>query len=365
MSTLDAAGATDAFGPNSLVPPAPPAPPAPNGGLARVLPWVSLATALGSALWMERDTTRASLVGAGALLGWLVVLGAAVVVRRMDARESDGQFTKRHRAARFVAVLVSQTALQQALLFPLPFFLRATVLTSSSSSSWMSWFHPPAAVHVPFLVAYACALVVVVWDPAWAFFLRRPALGMTVQAVSAYVAAMVALPMLGLSLAQTATIAGVVVGVALGAQALWGAERSWSRRAVLIVLAVVLAFCAGRAVRFVPPAPLSLSQATFAVDVVQREPVGAAAHFRAPDGLWCHTAVRAPLGLSDRLVHVWRREGVEVARIPLEVTGGTRAEGFRTWSRLRAVAAGRWECRVETSMGQVIGVVFAQVHHAP
>jgi hypothetical protein len=129
----------------------------------------------------------------------------------------------------------------------------------------------------------------------------------------------------------------------------------------VLVVAGVVALLAGRGARFIPPAPLALGAATLAEDVVQRAPVGAAHTFHAPDALWCHTAIRAPLGLRDRLFHVWLRDGAEVARIPLEVVGGVRADGFRTWSRLRRPLEGTYRCRVETAVGQVVGEVHGAV----
>jgi hypothetical protein len=228
---------------------------------------------------------------------------------------------------------------------------------------------------VPFLTAYAAALVVVAWDPAWAAALRRPALVMTLQAFAAFVALVVALPMLGVAIATSAAIAGAVVAVAVVAAAVLAgavkagdgapAQRRGARTLLLGAVAAVIAAVAVAGTRFVPPAPLSLGSATFAVDVVQREPVGPASTFVAPAVLWCHSAIRAPLGLRDQLVHVWRRDGREVARVPLDVAGGPRAGGFRTWSRLRAPPPGRWQCRVETALGQVVGVTTARVIAAP
>jgi hypothetical protein len=305
---------------------------------------------------MERDATRASIVGVAALVAWAVVFFAAVVVRRIDQNDRDGVVTRRHRLARFVALFVSQAVLQQALAFPLPFFVRA--VTSPSSSGL------PALVHVPFLVAYAAAITLVGWDPAWAAAVRRPAVVMAVQAFAAFVALVVALPMLGLSITTSTQVAGVVTGVGVIAGAFLAGivarqqRRGWGPLLVVVVIVVVVAV---QGARFVPPAPLSLGSATFALDVIDREPIGAASSFIDPPVLWCHSAVRAPLGLRDQLVHVWRVDGREVARVPLSITGGARPGGFRTWSRLRSPPAGAWECRVETATGQVAGVVVARV----
>ncbi len=302
---------------------------------------------------MERDVRRASVVGVVALLGWGIVLAAAAVVRRVDREVEAGSASRRQRLARFVALLVSQTTLQQALAFPLPFFAR-TLLAQ--------WQHGGAAwLHVPFVVAYVGAVVVVVWDPAWAATLRRPLLSLLVQAFAALVALLVALPILGLSSTATTSVAGVVVGVGAVVGAARSGVRERRRRSAAGAFALLAAVCVVLGVRLLPPAPLSLGSGTFAVDVVDREPVGAAATFVAPATLACHSAVRAPLGLKDRLVHVWRRDGVEVAHIPLTVAGGARPEGFRTWSRLQRPSPGRWTCSVETALGQVVGVVHGVV----
>jgi hypothetical protein len=322
--------------------------------LARLWPVGSLLTATVSAVWMERDATRASLVGVVALVGWFVVVLAAWIVRRVDHRESDGGLRHRHRAARFLALLVSQTTLQQALAFPLPFFVRATMGPSDRL---------PTLVHVPFLLAYLGALVVVGWDPAWAAAMRRPALVMAVQAFAAFAALVVALPMLGIDNATSTLVAGVVVGVAVVAGALLTDARTMPRARAggVVVVAIVVGLLAAQGARFVPPAPLALGAADFSRDVIDREPVGVARTFASPAVLWCHTAIRAPLGLRDRLAHVWRRDGQVVSRIPLDVVGGVRPGGFRTWSKLRRPQPGHWECRVETAIGQVVGTVDAVV----
>ncbi len=78
---------------------------------------------------------------------------------------------------------------------------------------------------------------------------------------------------------------------------------------------------------------------------------------RRPSALVCATAIRAPLGVHERLYHVWRQDGVVRDRIPLEIEGG-REQGFRTWSRKRNFGQdprGTWTCAVETILGQSLG----------
>jgi hypothetical protein len=309
--------------------------------LQRLLPFLSLVTATVSAALMERDSQRASLVGGVALVLWAVVVVASVVVKRVDALADDAG--RRARAARFAALLVSQTLCQQALAFPLPFFARA------------AW--PLTPDRAPFVVVYSAALVIAWWDPAWAWSVRRSVISLAVQAFAAYAALVVALPIGGFDLVTSTAIAGAIVIVTAVAGALLARRRVLFAAGLGLALAGALALGA----RFLPPAPLSLARATFAVDVVQRAPVGAATRFTAPDELVCHTAVRAPLGLRDALFHVWRHDGVVVQRVALDIAGGAREDGFRTWSKRTRPAPGRWECRVETRLAQQVGVVHAVV----
>jgi hypothetical protein len=73
--------------------------------------------------------------------------------------------------------------------------------------------------------------------------------------------------------------------------------------------------------------------------------------------LFCATAIASPLGVRDRLFHVWTKDGESYARIELDVQGGGRAAGFRTASRVAIgdSEAGRFRCSVESASGQVLG----------
>ena len=58
----------------------------------------------------------------------------------------------------------------------------------------------------------------------------------------------------------------------------------------------------------------------------------------------------APLGLRERVRHVWLHEGREVDRIALHINGGREA-GYRAWTRKQRFptdAAGRWQVKVLT-----------------
>ena len=76
-------------------------------------------------------------------------------------------------------------------------------------------------------------------------------------------------------------------------------------------------------------------------------------------GLYAYTAISAPRGLNERIYHVWKRDGVEMDRIALDIHGGRKA-GYRAWTQKRnfpAQAAGDWQVQVVTEAGQQIGVL--------
>jgi len=105
-----------------------------------------------------------------------------------------------------------------------------------------------------------------------------------------------------------------------------------------------------------PPAPLRIVSAKIGTGVSEREPVGVREHFATPPReLVCWTAVRAPRGLKDGLLHVWSHDGSVVRAVPVDVRGGRRA-GFRTWSRhFVGNDRGRYRCDVITTFGQSLG----------
>jgi hypothetical protein len=113
---------------------------------------------------------------------------------------------------------------------------------------------------------------------------------------------------------------------------------------------------------FIPPAPLRVVRADFGGAIQRRPPVVPRTLDALPSGftgrLYVVTAISAPLGLRDRVRHVWRIDGTEVQTSPYyEVTGG-RTEGYRLWT-VRTLDANatpsRIEVDVETEGGQLIG----------
>lgn len=304
------------------------------------LPWLSLATGIAGALIMKRSPERAFLVVIAAALAWILLVGLHLWERTLQARTPSA----RDKGARFALLLTSQLAVQQALLFPLPFYLRA-----------VTW-HPG---HVLFLGAYAVALVSALWDPLFAAVVKRASTSFLLFSFSIFAGLAVVLPMLGLANRTALIVAGAATTVGVPALLWVRATSAWLKVGAVSAAAVAAGF-ALLVAPLVPPAPLELVRAAIGTGVVDRELVGADETLAAPLDLVCHTAIKAPLGLKDALLHVWEKDGAELDRVALDVRGG-REQGFRTWSKKRATAPGEYRCTVQTASGQVLGGTRARV----
>ncbi len=77
---------------------------------------------------------------------------------------------------------------------------------------------------------------------------------------------------------------------------------------------------------------------------------------------YCFSAVFAPGDLSTPILHKWQYKDpstgkwLDEGEVIFPITGG-RAEGYRGYSIEDISAAGHWRCVVETSRGQVIGLI--------
>jgi hypothetical protein len=112
------------------------------------------------------------------------------------------------------------------------------------------------------------------------------------------------------------------------------------------------------AARMVPAAPLRLVKIEIGTRLQDRwvaDPVERLDE--VPARLFCASAIASPLGVKDRLFHVWRHDGAVCARIELQIRGG-RSAGFRTYSRIEPFgrrSSNVYSCTVETLSGQVLG----------
>jgi hypothetical protein len=317
--------------------------------LVPYLPWVSLATGIGGALIMNRTPARAWLVVAASVVGWAALFAVNVVERRLSTKGSSSSDVRGKRA-RFALMFGSQYATQTALFFPLPFYVKAASLTVG---------------HGAFFTAYAIVVVVALWDPLYAKAMARAWAAFLVHAFSFFVGLNMVLPVLGIAHSVALWVAGAATAIGVPLLVLPTVPKEKRALRWLVVPAALVVVVAARlSAPFVPPAPLELTAVGIGSRIEERELVDKAPTHARDTDLVCHSAVKAPLGLKDKLVHVWRRgagdgAGAEkLGEISLDVSGG-RELGFRTWSKKRAPdrgwRKGRYTCRVETATGQVLG----------
>ncbi len=331
--------------PEFVEPEAPPPPPPTRrqiwGARARRgLPWLSMAMGITSALLLDRRPERAWIVPLAVALAWVLLTIMLVLHRPAEA-------TLARRAARWSTLVVAQSLFQLTVFFVLPLY-------------WQS--AAPTPGHVVFLGALGALGASALWDPFFQSLFRRPAIGIPMLALAGFAGLVATLPFFGLG-------TSVALWLATGATLVVAPMVAWlvaapeaRRRTVAATVTLGAALAAGLwagGAAIVPAAPLRVVAAGIGtgVDGKTRELLGAADRFAGPPRqVVCHTAVWAPLGLGDRLVHVWRHDGEVAGVVPLSVRGG-RDKGFRTWSRKSAFGAkpqGEWTCTVETGSGQVL-----------
>jgi len=320
--------------------------------LHRVLPWLSLALGATSAYFMDRGPKRAALVAVAASSLWLTLTVTHWLLRVELVGTSLGPTRRRLvQFARYSGVLITQSIVQLCLFFALPFYFRASTLVASEIDPG----------HAAFMLGLGAFCAVSLWDPWTEWLLRRPFLSPALPAVASFVALNTVLPGYGLSTQRSLWIASgsTVLGVALmsAGAAVSGQRIKRAAKAALLALLIPLSLRLGAA-RLIPPAPLRLARAEFGVARQGKWIAQAVTQLAAaPQRLICATAIASPSGLHDRLFHVWRKDGVQRARMELDIIGG-RQEGYRTMSWLQdlgAHPAGRYSCSVVTAAGQVLG----------
>jgi hypothetical protein len=249
---------------------------------------------------------------------------------------------------RFGSTFANQSLIHYSLLFSAPFYLEACAFT------------PAQCV---FIAVFALAVVIASWDPWCAWVLVHPLLGSLLLAFASFVGWNAALPMVGVPhhVSVWASSSVVALGIPL-LNLISGAARQWRKWSLVAGASVPVLLILG-GIAALPPAPLRVVRAQVGTGVTEREPVGVAGSFRDVKELVCFTAIRAPRGLKDGLMHVWTHEGSLLHAIPVEVRGGRHA-GFRTWSRthVSSSAPGRYRCEVITTLGQSLGGVSVDVH---
>ncbi|HVZ32561.1 MAG TPA: DUF5924 family protein [Polyangiaceae bacterium] len=320
--------------------------------LRPLLPWGSLALGIASALSMDRGPRRAAQVATAAVAVWFALTLALALGRLEESWTARGQRAGRWLGwVRFFSMMLTQSSIQLCLFFSVPFYFRAADVGPG---------HVDGA-HAVFLAGLCALCALCSWDPWTARLLRRPLVGPVLPAIASFVGLDVVLPGFGISTQHSLWLASAVATWAGALLVIVAAPRGRSAAgraaAGFACVALPLAIWLGAA-RVVPPAPLRLVRAEFGTAALGKWIADPVDHLdRAPERLIFATAIAAPLGLHDRLFHVWRKDGREISRLELDVVGG-REQGYRTRSwlgRFDEHAAGRYDCSIVTETGQELG----------
>lgn len=242
---------------------------------------------------------------------------------------------------------------QESLFFVLPFFFITTTWNSGQ---------------LLFSGLLALAALASITDPIYYRWLApRRWLLLIFHSLALFAVMLTALPIIfHLSTPQTYRIA-LLIATLLALPSLPGliGFTGWRRIVLLAALPLAMASAGWLARAWVPPATLWLTEVAISdrFDGEQRMP-GDSLQQISPeqlrdDGLYAYTSINAPRGLNERIYHVWQHNGREVDRIALDINGG-RKEGYRAWTHklnFPASPEGRWQVRVVTEAGQMIGIL--------
>ena len=321
---------------------------------ARRHPWLfallGFLAGLCSFVLVDRQEGMAAIIAALMLLGWFWLL----------LERPISYLLERSLGIDLPPLLVrfsAQVVHQESFFFVLPFFFITTTWDSAQAG---------------FAVLIALAALVSVIDPLYYGWLsKRRWLFLAYHSLALFVLLLTALPIIfSLATGQSyliATVLGMLLALPSLRQAVTSPGIAGLAGLAMLTLALGAVAWFGRLV--VPPATLWLveSVVTTQIDEKTRSP-GIRREQLSPSelsdgGLYVYTAIRAPRGLSEHVYHQWLQDGREVDRVALEIEGGREA-GYRAWSHklnFPADPRGRWQVRVKTETGQMLGVVRFRV----
>lgn len=304
-----------------------------------------------SFLLVERHQSLAKVIALVMLASWIWLVLENLL------RESLSRWLG-IRIPRVLLRYLTQLVHQESLFFVLPFFAITTTWNSAQAL---------------FTGVLGMAALVSIVDPLYYRWLaKRRWLYLAYHSITLFAVLLTALPIiLRLSTAQSYPLA-LGIAVLLSFPSLSGLLqiKRWWRGLALCGLALLLGGSGWLARSWVPPATLWMTQmaVTGELDGADRAPGRSIATLSPAElhrqGLFAYTAISAPRGLNERIYHVWRHNGVEIDRIALDIRGGREA-GYRAWSHKLHFpddASGRWQVRVVTEAGQMIGTLRFRVH---
>ena len=323
----------------------------------RKLWWLHSAYALilgaGVVAFAQKGFEHARWLAVSLSLAWLLVV---VFFRHFGGRgrsAPDETATRQARVRFFVMSYALKNLYQGMLFFLLPFYWKSTTL--DAPNVWFVW-----------LLGF-CAIIStldIVFDRV---LLRFRVLASIFHAVTLFGCLNLVIPAL---FPNTRTLTSLLSAAALAVISFWTLHvRARAMKKRLNVAGLVVSLVGGVALVYavrvaIPPVPMHLSSAAVGPQVL-------------PDGrlamevrslnqavitqLLAVTDVVVPGGKGDQLIHVWRRDGIELHRATEDTSrvdgpfGAVRLRSGLSEEALPEHLAGHWSVDVETGDGQLVG----------
>jgi hypothetical protein len=332
---------------------------APKGRLQALLQrawWLhsafALSFGLGVMLFARAGLAHADKVLIALCGSWLLMFVAfRFIVGPTNRRAGE---TLARRGVRVATNYVIKQFYQQMFFFLVPLY--------ASSSTWslssVNWFWAPLL-----LVCAVLSTLDLVFDN---FIMERRFLASVMYGLAMFGVLNVILPLVigmshyqGLLLAAAATPTAVAM-LSFSVKTVLSPQGTVATVAATIALLAAVWF--GRVA--VPPAPLSMRETTVGHGTRGSYECLPASKHRIPvsqlDGLRCGSLLTEPGGIVEDVVHVWRHERREVARMrPERLACDGDALVYRSYlpaELLEDAPAGMWQCVTETEGGQLVGI---------
>ena len=303
---------------------------------------------VGSFILVDRQQGMARWIAAILLVSWLWLMlenSFTQLFRRVFKREIPPPLLR----------YATQMIHQESLFFVLPFFFITTTWNSGQ---------------LVFTGLLGAAALVSITDPLYYRWLApKRWLFLGLHTLTLFAALLTALPIIfSLTTAQSYKLA-LGTAVVLSIPSLAVSLPLKTLRGWLVLPLIVLALGGtGWVLRsWVPPATLWMTEVAVTTQLQDRTPGESIKRISVNElrsrGLYAYTSINAPRGLNERIYHVWQLNGREVDRIALDIHGG-RKEGYRAWThklKFPPNPVGRWQVRVLTEDGQMIGVLRFRV----
>ncbi|UVJ44126.1 DUF2914 domain-containing protein [Pseudomonas sp. LS1212] len=311
-----------------------------------VIALLGFISGIGSFMLVDRQESLASWIAVVMLASWVWLMlenSFTKLFSRMFKRDIPPLLLR----------YATQMIHQESLFFVLPFFFITTTWNSGQ---------------LVFTGLLALAGLISIVDPLYYKWLApRRWLFLALHTLTLFAAMLTALPIiLHLTTAQSYKLAlGTAMLLSFPSLASSFPIAHWRRGVMLVVMTLAVGASGWLLRSWVPPATLWLTDVAISteMDNVNRTPGKKLKEVTTTQvrgtGLYAYTAINAPRGLNERIYHVWQFNGKEVDRIALDIHGG-RKEGYRAWTHKQNLPenpAGRWQVRVLTEDGQVIGVL--------